>query len=1074
MLLCLSMKGDFERLAVVVDDEALTNNLMISNCAGSRFFPRLCQLGVLLGLIGVLESGHGQSRTFVWDPVGGVGSTGSDGSGVWSSNASDGTRAGWYSVENASQTTWTETIVPGYQTLGLDTVAVFGSGGNAGTITLGAAGGGYDGVVYVGGLTFNAVPRPMPTVPGNAYRFAGAGRLQFRDGAVIQVDGEAAASTGGFMVFNTNITAHDLTIRKTGGTIGYLELGTTGVKDLTGTLTVDSANGQLFLRSSAAANLNGLELIVVGANSTMAINGTAGTYSSDFRLAGTGSSSRGVLRMDSNAVLNGTVTLTADAAIATENATRMATLAGSVVESGGSRALTIRQNASNAGGTVVLAGDNRFTGGLRIQGGTVRLGHVGALNSGRPNTVIFEDSAYAKTLELNGFSTVVGGLSSAAGAGVGLNTVQNASAVDATLTVRSAVDTTFSGVIQDGGAAGNLSLVKEGAGRLTLNRASLYTGETVVAGGTLQLDFNAAGAPLGDMIDADSSLEMRGGTLLVSGKSGSAVTQTFDGLLVDGGSSVVALLPNSGGVADVLVDVGAITRADGVVSFLLPGLTNVLQTVTNGVRTSNADGFMGHWATVNRRDWASVSGGNVVAFDGYTEITRLGPGNVIVNNAASHIKIVAGGTTGNVSMAAAGVTNVASLVSSSTGMTVIGLGGTNTLRLAADGGILIAENAGVLHLGAAGGDGFLTAGTGANSGGQISVTNYFNTTESRINARITDDGTGAVSVVHNGTGRTVFGSSNGYTGGTFFDGGTFRIGIETALGAAPAAVDDDNLVFNGGALNVTSITVNSNRGMELREQGGTLNADTQLIYGGVIKGQGSLTKTGNGFLRLEGNNTYTGETLVSQGNLQVGVAGLGRTGLGAVFLNGTTATTILSGTGIVQGMGQILVGTVKPGDNLGAMAGTLRFSSGLAFAPTTANAAVAEFNLFSASSADMFDVTGDLSMNSLTKFQVNFDAGYSLMIGDSWTLATWTGELMAEGFDFGETRDGSGDNATNFDLPDLTTLTGYAGQMWAVSTADKALTITVTPEPGRAMLLLLAGAVWLTRRRRGKNSFVSV
>jgi autotransporter-associated beta strand protein len=50
--------------------------------------------------------------------------------------------------------------------------------------------------------------------------------------------------------------------------------------------------------------------------------------------------------------------------------------------------------------------------------------------------------------------------------------------------------TTFSGVIQDGGAGGGIvgSLVKEGTGTLILSGTNIYTGATMVTAGTLEVD----------------------------------------------------------------------------------------------------------------------------------------------------------------------------------------------------------------------------------------------------------------------------------------------------------------------------------------------------------------------------------------------------------------------------------------------------------------------------------------------------------------------------------------------------------------------------------------------------------
>ena len=48
-----------------------------------------------------------------------------------------------------------------------------------------------------------------------------------------------------------------------------------------------------------------------------------------------------------------------------------------------------------------------------------------------------------------------------------------------------------------------------------------------------------------------------------------------------------------------------------------------------------------------------------------------------------------------------------------------------------------------------------------------------------------------------------------------------------------------------------------------------LNADIFNFYRGSIIGEGSVTKTGEGFLSLNGANTYTGGTFVNNGQLEI-------------------------------------------------------------------------------------------------------------------------------------------------------------------------------------------------------------
>ena len=98
------------------------------------------------------------------------------------------------------------------------------------------------------------------------------------------------------------------------------------------------------------------------------------------------------------------------------------------------------------------------------------------------------------------------------------------------------------------------------------------------------------------------------------------------------------------------------------------------------------------------------------------------------------------------------------------------------------------------------------------------------------------------------------------------------------------------------ATSTPSLTLNSNRGISLTANGGTLNqtAGTSLTIGGPISstGGGPLTKSGTGTLVLTGTNTYTGATTVNAGDMIVSGAGASL-GTGNVTVLGTTLGTSL-------------------------------------------------------------------------------------------------------------------------------------------------------------------------------------
>ena len=147
---------------------------------------------------------------------------------------------------------------------------------------------------------------------------------------------------------------------------------------------------------------------------------------------------------------------------------------------------------------------------------------------------------------------------------------------------------------------------------------------------------------------------------------------------------------------------------------------------------------------------------------------------------------------------------------------------------------------------------------------------------------------GAKGFVKNGVGTLTLGGNNTFTGAVKINTGTVQISADQNLGTAPPVATPGTLVLAGGTLRVSStMTLNSNRGVNLSGAGGTVDVALggTLTYAGIIDGSGSLTKVGAGTLTLSGNSTFIGGmtliagTLVNTGSLAGGVAVLGGTQL---------------------------------------------------------------------------------------------------------------------------------------------------------------------------------------------------
>jgi outer membrane autotransporter protein len=156
-------------------------------------------------------------------------------------------------------------------------------------------------------------------------------------------------------------------------------------------------------------------------------------------------------------------------------------------------------------GTLTLAANNTYSGATLVNVGTLQAGIVNAFSATSAVTV-----APGATLALNSLNQTIGSL-----AGAGAVTLGSA-----TLTTgNDGTSTTFAGVLSGSGG-----LTKVGGGTLSLTGANTYTGETTVNGGTLVVNGSLAG----------SVIVNSGGTLRGNGTFGSLVAN--GGILAPGNS----------------------------------------------------------------------------------------------------------------------------------------------------------------------------------------------------------------------------------------------------------------------------------------------------------------------------------------------------------------------------------------------------------------------------------------------------------------------------------------------------------------------------------------------------------
>lgn len=534
--------------------------------------------------------------------------------------------------------------------------------------------------------------------------------------------------------------------------------------------------------------------------------------------------------------------------------------------------------AMNGAGAWLLNGANTYSGTTTVQSGKLVAGSAQAFGDSRGLIV------NGGTLDLNDFSIVAPSLAGTGG------TVDLGSG---TLTVNAASGSTnYAGTI-----TGTGGLTKTGASTLTLTGQNTYTGDTTIAGGTLALNFADAAAPASDIVAAGSTLNLGGGTLNITGADGEANSQTFDGLNVTAGSNT--LRSASGASGSMTVNVGAIAHSGGIVNFVAPA---------SGVfNTTNADGALGGWATVTNgttTDYAEVVGGQIVAFDDYTN-----QDNASLWLDGQFISDEGGAPNTSYFNTVSGSKQIAGLKYTAAQSSTVTIGAGQALGL--DGTIIVnstTNNATQVIQG-----GSLTGAAGGGTLGVLKNSNDFFV----IDSNIVDNG-GAIGFTVGGTGGATGNGTvsltgdNTYTGATTVSGATLAFdsvangGAASALGASSNA--SSNLVLENGRLRYTGATATTDRGFTLVNGGSSRafeisDAGANLTFTGLVTSpdDAGFNKVGAGTLTLaNAGNDYTGGTTVSAGVLSVNALADGGVASGIGASSNDSANLLLQSGGVLQ------------------------------------------------------------------------------------------------------------------------------------------------------------------------------
>ena len=483
---------------------------------------------------------------------------------------------------------------------------------------------------WSGGMTVSTALSPTSAIGVDA-----GGTLTFVTGAVTGT-GTVNKVGLGRLVFNTSVGIPTINVN-----VGEVQFS--GNASMPGGLSVNVAN-------SAAAEINDLV-------------GTGISGSSNFSLTGNGLGLTGALRVTgttTNATLSGKIHLLTNSSIGVDSGDTLTINAPSVIDDAGNTfSLT-----KFGGGVLALSGSSTYTGGLNINGGTVKVSSDAALGTTSNQVTINNGAKLEFTL--------------------GASTSRNLNANTGIIQIDGASTLTYAGNTITGGFL-------RGTGTHVFSTNSIFIGTTVAQGATVS---QTAASALSNFVNGglfnnsaplswDSGSNAPGGILNINSTAtvddftntgiiniapGATLTNTSGLLILAGGSrTFIGTKTSTGGTlalsAGTTLEVnGALLVNDGIIS----GTTNVNYGGT-------AEG-VGSYGPVN------------VTFGGTFQ-----PGfasSVVVNNGATVTALSGAGTIDNTSSGAMALTLTGNATSTfsgpiqnSNGTTSLAIHGTSSLTL---------------------------------------------------------------------------------------------------------------------------------------------------------------------------------------------------------------------------------------------------------------------------------------------------------------------------------------------------------------------------------------------------------
>ncbi|QQE12265.1 autotransporter-associated beta strand repeat-containing protein [Planctomycetota bacterium] len=530
---------------------------------------------------------------------------------------------------------------------------------------------------------------------------------------------------------------------------------------------------------------------------------------------------------------------------------------------------------------LTLSGDNTYTGGTTLDSGALQVSHNNALGTGAL-TVDTTPSTSLPPVVLT--ASLLAGIDGAA--------IANDIILETELQVIGSNDMTLGGDISGEGGLNKT----DGDHILTLTGTNTYSGGTNIEAGTV---IASGGNAIGDtgivtLADVDGATLQLNADETIGGLAGGGIT---GGVVQLGNNSLTVNRTDDTTFDGVISGIGSLVlQGDGTLT--LSGMNTFTggTTLNGGVTTVNSDDAFGTGSvtvagasgltagissvtlanTVTLNDTLTISGDNDLTLDGVISddvsigsLTKEGSGTLTLSGANTYTgsTTLSGGTviTGHDSAFGDGVINVvsnSSLESNSSNRT---LGNDFTIDL-----------------------------------------NSILTVDGTFDLLLTGDIDGEGGLTKEGDSTLTLSGNNTYTGATLISGGVLKVMGNDALG------NGELTVLGSAELIVADIVTELDNDIAIDSgQTFTVGELGDMTLSGVISGEGSLHKVGDGTLKLSGNNTYTGGMTISDGVIEL--VGNSSSSLTYSVLGHRDSTLTFTGdAGLRAGADTLVHGTYTP------------------------------------------------------------------------------------------------------------------------------------------------------------------